>query len=201
MSEDELPKGPPSYSIAFRGLPDGQFETTYLGPVPKGENSSESAVHTLIAILNLKGEGWSEPRRVEGREQGIDFEAIGARGTLRLQVTRVPHDPVVLKSASRQGHVVRRVDGVRLAADIWKAVQQKAAKTAQKDRPSITLVLDASRAPGYDMPQTHLEFFQRYQPEAVALGFEDILLVGTMAIRAMLTPLQDYNVWFRIPGA
>ena len=201
MSEEEFPKGPPLYSMAFRGLPGGEFETTYLGPVPQGEENSDSSVRTLISILNLNGEGWSDPRRLEGRESGVDFEATGPRGTLRLQVTRLPHDPALFKAASRQGHVVRQVDGVRLAAEIWQAVQHKAAKTSAKDRLAITLFLDASRSLGYDLPQTHLEFFQRYQPEALALGFEDILLVGTMSVRAMLTPLQDYSRWFRIPGA
>jgi hypothetical protein len=54
---------------------------------------------------------------------------------------------------------------------------------------------------GYDLPHTHLSFYTRHQPQALALGCEDVLLVGSLRVVTMLSPLEDYDSWFRIPGA
>lgn len=182
------PNRPPDESSVIRVLPSGEIETQYFGPRSTGEDGSPSVAALVVAALNAEGEEWGDPRPPMGPEQGVDSEAKGPSGMLRLQITRLPHTESFWKDLTTTGTATRVAGIGRVAEEIIEAIRAKAVRTPPDQRAGITLILDATRFFDFEMETMLREYYARFGIEAIAFGFEDILLVGTMQLRGLASP-------------
>lgn len=192
--------GPAERSYGLRRLANGEFESSYIGPRTEGEGNGAEVAGLVIALLRDNGGEWSGPRPADGQEEGVDWVADGPNGPLRMQITRIPHDPGHWKALSGNGHTAGAFEYDAAAGDMIAAIRRKAAKFEPARRPEIVLVLDASLDLRYGLPPTLVAFHDRCCAEVERLGFFDVLLVHPMGINSLLR-VPDPTVWFRMPGS
>lgn len=191
---------PPDITVGLRLTPQGGFLSTYLGEAQQGEDGTGDVARSVVRYLRARGEVWNDPTRPVGRENGVDAEAVGPTGKLRMQITRVPQDPRYFRDVAAAGHAERRATPEELAEALIEAIRMKAARIPPATRAEITLILDGSRYLGFDFGTTANAFHQCYVAEATEFGFDDILLLGTMRLLAMLAPPPVDDPWFAVPN-
>jgi hypothetical protein len=176
--EGTVPDRPPDESLYIGVTRAGALRATYIGPAFDGEHGTEPVAKRIVRHFNQGGEGWSSPVPPE-RENGADYESTGPLGTLKLQITRVPHDPGRWARLSRDGHIDGDVDIPASAQELLDAIRKKASKL---ETSGITLVLNGSSSLAYTLANTVDHFRRYFAHEVNGLGFESIWLVGTIDV-------------------
>lgn len=192
LKEEQL--SPPTRTMFVRVDKRGAIATNYAGETSDGEGNVPEAARLVVLLLNEWHEGWSEPHRPVGHEGGADMIADGPLGRLNLQITRVPRDPALWRSAAREGRISRTAQPEEYAADLMNAIRHKADRYSLDVRQSTMLVLDGQRSMAFDCPPVLHAFTAAHLAEARQCGFDDIFLLGAVRFVNLLQP-QELSAW------
>lgn len=191
MKEEE-----PDFSLILRASADGRILSGYQGASLKGEQGTDEVARQVVAFLRARDEEWSDPTRPAGPEESVDWQSTGPTGVLRMQITRLPGTQAYYKEVALHGYAEHWARPLELAEQIVAAIRAKAKAIPPQYRSSITLVLDGSRLMGYDFGVTAMEFYRSHSEEASRYGFDDVLLLGSMRLLAILAPPPTPDPWF-----
>ena len=179
-NESRVPDRPPDVQSVLSIGPHGTLRWSVQARPPQGEEGANYPPLVLVAYLNRRGQGWSDPKVPAGPEAGVDYIAHGPLGELRMQVTRVPTDPQYYRDLGKVGHTEADSTFQDLADDLIAAIRHKAPAGQEAVNKGIILLLDAHHSPAHGFRQVLEDFDTRYQSEASATGFREIWLVSAL---------------------
>lgn len=169
--------GSRSASADIESLTSASYETS--GDAPRGEEGALETARILIEKLRESDTGWSQPNMVDVAD--VDCESRNGDGVLAMQVTRVPRSSSFWRDLGR--HATARGDGSvdDLANELMTAISHKASRLPTDQRANLALVLDARDTPAFAMVSTAARFSELHGPDAAALGFRSVWVVGPTA--------------------
>ena len=129
----------------------------------------------LISLLNSLGGSWSPPVAGSGDVDGSSSNSAGEK--LDIQVVRAQTNTDFWSSLSRKRSASSTSELLGAADALWKAICLKS-KIPPRQRPGITLALDANRTPGLAFAAVVVVFASQFGTKARNLGFAGIYVVG-----------------------
>jgi hypothetical protein len=169
-------------SVSANILEDGSVDYLIQGKSRQNEEGILEVCKILIERLNRDGANWHDLKdigQVEARkEQGVDCQAKDGETTLAIQVTRAEIDGKVWKTLNQVGEVSAHLSAKDAANSLYTAIQKKALKIPPRQRPQITLALDATETASHIFGPVLEAFALQHREGARALKFNGIWLVG-----------------------
>jgi len=159
----------------FADCDNGSLSYGISGSTPQGEEVTLEVCRLLIQKLNSEGRNWDDPVSGNGVVDCEALDLIDPQKHLQIQVVRANTEKSFWEELNTNG-AVQRSDAdpsVRIEESI-----KKKEKIRLSDRKGLTLALDATLLPGFAFDDVIREFRKRYSAQAVALGFDEIWLVG-----------------------
>ncbi|MBX9929154.1 MAG: hypothetical protein K2X99_09605 [Gemmatimonadaceae bacterium] len=187
----------PIRTLTIGSDPAGMISASHSEQARPGEGNVQEVANLTVLVLNEWGEGWQPPTTPGDANPEIDAMAAGPRGTLRLQVTRVPNSSEYWRRLASEGHVATVQSPEDYAGQLIEAIRSKAARYSAATRSRVVLVLDGQGGIAFDTPPVLRAFTSCHLDEARASGFEDIFLVGVVRFINLLQP-HDSDEWFRV---
>ncbi len=131
---------------------------------------------SVVEHLNLAGGDYAPPIANPGgkTEDGIDCVAHGTSSTLSFQVTRAMRHQAFWEALGTTKGATMQKDVDAYVLDLWDAISAKAAVIPQRQRPSMTLVLDATELLAHISERVAVAFEAAHGAAARALGFAAI---------------------------
>jgi hypothetical protein len=164
--------------------PDGSSTLFIQGTPRQGEEGIRAICGLFIEKLNQLGQNWSNitvTANVGSKsETGIDCKAFNDENeTLEIQVVRALSNPEIYRQLALTRKASQSYNqAFDNAKIIMSTINKKCGRISQRDRISITLVLDSTETPTLVFKDTIRFFRKKYGAEAKKLGFRNIWIVG-----------------------
>lgn len=160
---------------AFGDLTGSTATSGAAGIGSHGEADTLETCRRLVRALNAQGATWSSPR---AGDADVDAVSKGERDELlQVQVVRVPADQDYWRQLSKTASAERTTSITEAADSLFAAIDAKA-RIPPQQRPALTLVLDANRAPALTFQLVVAEFHARHRSQSASLGFAAIYVIG-----------------------
>ena len=170
-------KAPGSESVA-RINPAGQVAVTVTGAEGIGRAGETRVAQVICARLAQEG---IQGQVLPGSDQrGEDRLLRAAGGHLNLQIVTVPSAPDFWQAA-RHASASTEVSLEGAVDWIHESIQKKVAKTAEEDRGTMVLALDAHHASTLAEPAVIEAYLGMHGDPASAYGFAGVWVVGATA--------------------
>jgi hypothetical protein len=156
---------------------DGQARYEVAGRSRQNEEGVLDVCRILAQRLRRDDGTVGEPRRVAGREIGIDCEIPTGEGLLQVQVTR-PATPEFWQQLNRNATAQRLISSSNTIEDLPALVEAKARRTSAADRARVVLALDATETAVHAMPSVAQAARGLRGVEIAARGFKAVWIVG-----------------------
>jgi hypothetical protein len=162
---------------------DGSLTRSVIGIAPKGEEGTERVVKALVERLNNPIRRYGPPQMTTNNavaEQGFDAlcpaldDEIDA---LRVQIVRADIDEAFWRSFRDGAASWTSSSSDRASRKIWDAISKKT-RIPPRDRPQITLALDAFWTPELAFAEVLAAFDRLFGAQVRALGFKSVWIVG-----------------------
>ena len=169
-------------SVSANILDDGSVDYLIQGRSRQNEEGVFKVCRILVERLNRDGANWrnlNDIGQVDAREeQGVDCQAKDGETTLAIQVTRAEIDGKIWKTLNQTGETSAHLSAQDAADSLYAAIQKKAQKIPPRQRPHITLALDATETASHTFGPVLEAFALNHLEWARELKFNGIWLVG-----------------------